>query len=119
MKAYWHILSDNIMEQYEFTSLLHDQEYGFSLTPPDITELKQKDIPIVLLVHLHSTTFDACSLFRHLHESMDATSLHIIAYTDKQHDHEGIHRAKSLGVKYVCTKEQVKGLLSHIQKTVS
>jgi len=107
------------MEQYEFIPLLQNQEYGFSLIPPDCTYLSQQYNQIFLLVNMHSASFDAFSFFDTIHDTTEATSLHIIAYTDIKHDHEGIHKAKTHGVKYVCTKEQVKDLLNHIQQSLS
>ena len=118
MKAYWHILTDNIMEQYEFTNFFHDQEFGFSLTPPDIDSLLQKEFPVFVIVNMHSESFDAFSFFNNIRNSKEAQAINIIAYTDIKHDHEGIHKAKTHGVKYVCTKEQVKDLLGHIQKVL-
>jgi hypothetical protein len=63
MKAYWHILTDNIMEQYEFTNFFHDQEFGFSLTPPDIDFFLQKEFPVFVIVNMHAESFDAFSFF--------------------------------------------------------
>ncbi len=119
MKAYWHLLTDNIMEQYEFTSFFHESEFGFSLVPPDIHQLMQKNIPIFLIVNLHAESFDAFSYFNVIRSSPIIQSITIIAYTDIKHDHESIHKAKSHGVKYVCTKEQVKELLGHIQNILN
>ena len=119
MKAYWHILTDNIMEQYEFTPYLQTQEYGTSIMPPDLHELSQKDLPIFLIVNMHAESFDAFSLLDSLKEIEFVHSISIIAYTDLKHDHEGIHKAKTHGAKYVCTKDQVKSLLGHIQQSLS
>lgn len=119
MKAYWHILTDNIMEQYEFTPYLQSQEYGSSIMPPDMSELAKKDLPIFLIVNMHTESFDAFSYFSSLKKPEFSQSITVIAYTDLKHDHEGIHKAKSHGVKYVCTKEQVKDLLSHIQRSTT
>jgi PleD family two-component response regulator len=118
MKAYWHILTDNIMEQYEFTNFFHDQEYGFSLTPPKIDSLLQKENPVFVIVNMHAELFDAFSFFDNIRDVKEAQAINIIAYTDIKHDHEGIHKAKTHGVKYVCTKEQVKELLRHIQEVL-
>ena len=118
MKVYWHILSHNIMEQYEFTTFLHNQEYGFSLIPPEIDSLLQKEFPVFMIVNMHAESFDAFSFFRNIRNVKEAQAINIIAYTDIKHDHEGIHKAKTHGVKYVCTKEQVKELLGHIQKVL-
>ena len=118
MKAYWHILTDNIMEQYEFTNFFHDQEYGFSLTPPEIDSLLQKENTVFVIVNMHAESFDAFSFFDNIRNVKEAHAINIIAYTDIKHDHEGIHKTKTHGVKYVCTKEQVKELLGHIQKVL-
>lgn len=118
MKAYWHILTDNIMEQYEFTNYFHNNDFGFSLTPPDIDSLLQKEFPVFVIVNMHAESFDAFSFFNIIRNSKEAQEINIIAYTDIKHDHEGIHKAKTHGVKYVCSKEQVKDLLGHIQKVL-
>ncbi len=118
MKAYWHILTDNIMEQYEFTNFFQNQEFGFSLTLPEIDSLVQKEIPVFVIVNMHAESFDAFSFFDNIRKVKEAQAINIIAYTDIKHDHEGIHKAKTHGVKYVCTKEQVKELLGHIQKVL-
>lgn len=107
------------MEQYEFTPYLQSQEYGSSIMPPDISELAKKSLPIFLIVNMHTESFDAFSFFSSLKKAELSQSITVIAYTDLKHDHEGIHKAKSHGVKLVCTKEQVKDLLSHIQKSIT
>lgn len=107
------------MEQYEFTTFFHNQEYGFSLKPPEIDSLLQKEIPVFMIVNMHAESFDAFSFFSTIRNAKEAQAISIIAYSDLKHDHEGIHKAKSHGVKYVCTKEQVKDLLGHIQKVLS
>ncbi len=107
------------MEQYEFTPYLQTQEYGTSIMPPDLHELSQKDLPIFLIVNMHAESFDAFSLLDSLKEIEFVHSISIIAYTDLKHDHEGIHKAKTHGAKYVCTKDQVKSLLGHIQQSLS
>ena len=106
------------MEQYEFTPYLQTQEYGTSIMPPDLHELTRKELPVFLIVNMHAESFDAFSFFDAIHEYSDPHSLSIIAYTDLKHDHEGIHKAKTHGVKFVCTKDQVKSLLEHIQKSL-
>lgn len=116
MKAYWHILTDNIMEQYEFTPYLQLQEYGCSIIPPDMLELSKKDKPIFLIVNMHTESFDAFSFFSTLKDIQISQSITIIAYSDIKHDHEGIHKAKAHGVKHICTKDQVKELLAHIRQ---
>lgn len=116
MKAYWHILTDNIMEQYEFTPYLQSQEFATSIMPPDLNVLVQIDVPVFIIVNMHAESFDAFSFFDSLNGMHSPHTISIIAYTDLKHDHEGIHKAKTHGVKYVCTKEQVKDLLAHIQQ---
>ncbi len=106
------------MEQYEFTNYFHDNDFGFSLTPPDIDSLIEKEIPVFVIVNMHAESFDAFSFFDNIRDVKEAQAINIIAYTDIKHDHEGIHKAKTNGVKYVCTKEQVKDLLGHIQKVL-
>ncbi len=107
------------MEQYEFTNFFHDQKFGFSLTPPEIDFLLQREFPVFVIVNMHAVSFNAFSFFDDIHNRNEAQAINIIAYTDIKHDHEGIHKAKTHGVKYVCTKEQVKELLGHIQKVLN
>jgi PleD family two-component response regulator len=119
MNAYWHILSDNIMERYEFTSYLEAQEVHFSFIPPTLDEFASRAVPSFFIVNMHAESFDAFTFFQTIKEDSRDLNIHIIAYTDLKHDHEGIHKAKTHGVRYVCTKDQVKELLSYIQRIVN
>lgn len=111
MKAHWMLMTDNIMEQYELAPLLQSQTLTCIMRILSSEEILSINEPTILLVNLRAESLQIFDFFQTLKDVDFPSHVSVIAYSDMKHDHEFIHKAKSMGIKYICTKDQLKDLL--------
>jgi len=107
------IFTDDIMEQFEFRSLLSNYSLDFP-TEFNIDYFNSKQEYSIIIVNLHIWNNNPYEIIMKWKESIESHHTILLAYTSEKHDHPSIHKAKSAGAELILDKNQLLNLIQSI-----
>jgi hypothetical protein len=115
MDIHWHIITDDIMEQIELKQMIPEGKYTCSIIPPS-TEIFPPDKSVCTIINVHAQSFDVLTYLQSFLNEHSSSDSEIIVYTSEKHDHQTTHAMKALGIKHMCTKDQLLTFLKSINE---